>query len=66
MMIKKDRSIDFLHIPDLILKLSWSWSYGSLIYKLPMQSVPITTNVMSSDPVHGEVILDTTLCDKVC
>ena len=28
-----------------------------------MQSVPITTKVMSSNPAHGEVY---TLCDKVC
>jgi len=36
---------------------SWSWSYGSWIYnyQLPVQSVPITTKVMSSNPVHGEV-----------
>ena len=25
--------------------------------QLPMQSVPITTNVVSSNPVHGEVYL---------
>jgi hypothetical protein len=33
--------------------LSWSWSYGSwfTIYnRLPMQAVPITTNVVSSNP----------------
>jgi hypothetical protein len=29
-----------------------------------MQSVPITTNVVSLNPAHGE--LYTTLCDKVC
>ena len=28
---------------------------------IPVQSVPITTNVVSSNPVHGA----TTLCDKV-
>ena len=33
---------------------SWSWSYGSFI-QLPVQSVPITTNVVNSNPVHGEV-----------
>ena len=27
-----------------------------------MQLVPITTNVVSSNPAHG----DTTLCEKVC
>jgi hypothetical protein len=30
-----------------------------------VQSVPITTEVVSSNPVHGEV-LHATLCDKVC
>ena len=30
-----------------------------------MQAVPITTKVVSLNPVHGGV-LDTTLCDKVC
>ena len=34
---------------------SWSWSYGSLILSLTVQSVPITTEVVSSNPVHGEV-----------
>ena len=33
--------------------------------QLPVQSVPITTKVVSSNPIHGEVP-DTTLCDKVC
>ena len=30
--------------------------------QLPVQSVPITTKVVSSNPSH---VLDTTLCDKV-
>ena len=34
--------------------------------QLPLQSVPITTKVMTSNPTHGEVLYDTTLCDKVC
>jgi hypothetical protein len=29
-----------------------------------MQSVPITTNIVSSSPARG--VLDTTLCDEVC
>ena len=33
--------------------------------QLPMQSVPITTSLVSLNHAHGEV-LDTTLCDKVC
>ena len=31
--------------------------------QLHVQSVPITTKVVSSNPVHGEVY---SLCDKVC
>jgi len=27
------------------------------VLQLPMQSVPITTNVMSSNPAHGEVYM---------
>jgi hypothetical protein len=34
-------------------------------FKLPIQSVPITTNVVSSNPFMWGVP-DTTLCDKVC
>jgi hypothetical protein len=34
--------------------------------QLPLQSVPITTKVVTSNPAHGEVLYDTTLCDKVC
>jgi hypothetical protein len=29
-------------------------------------SVPITTKVVSSNPVYGEVYSVTTLCDKLC
>jgi len=29
------------------------------------RAVPITTKVVSSNPAQGEVLLDTTLCDKV-
>ena len=36
---------------------SWSWSYGSFDLQLPLQSVPITTNVVSSNPVHIKVYL---------
>jgi hypothetical protein len=31
-----------------------------------MQSVPITTNVVSLNPAHGRGVPDTALCDKVC
>jgi hypothetical protein len=34
--------------------------------QLPVQSVPITTTVVSLNPVHGKVYSDTTLYDKVC
>ena len=40
----------------------WSWS---LDLQLPMQSVHITTNVLSSIP-HMWGALNTTLCGKVC
>jgi hypothetical protein len=35
------------------------WSYGSWIsnYSVPMQSVPITTKVVSFNPAHGKVYL---------
>ena len=32
-----------------------SWSYGSKIYNYPLPSMPITTDVVSSKPAHGEV-----------
>ena len=35
--------------------LSWLWSYSSCILKIPVQSVPITTNVVSLNPIHGDV-----------
>ena len=35
--------------------------------QLPMQSVPIITNIMSSNPAHGEVYsFDAKLYDEVC
>ncbi len=34
--------------------------------ELPVQSVPITTKVVSSNPVLWRDVLNTTLCDKVC
>jgi hypothetical protein len=34
--------------------------------QLSMQSVPITTKVVSSNPAHVRGALDTTLCDIVC
>ena len=38
--------------------MSWSWSYGSWIFNfLCNQCMPITTNLVSLNPVHGEVYL---------
>ena len=34
--------------------------------QLPVQSVPITTKVVSLNPAHGEVYSIQHLCDKVC
>ena len=34
--------------------------------QLPVQAVPITTKVVSSNPLSWRGILDTTLCDQVC
>jgi hypothetical protein len=34
--------------------------------QLPVQSVPIITNVVSSNPVHGEVYLIQPYVIKVC
>ena len=33
--------------------------------QLHMQSMPVTTEAVNSNPTHAGV-LDTTLCDKVC
>ena len=46
----------------VVVVIAWS-----LDLQLPMQWVPITTNVVSSNPSHGDRgVLDTTLWDKVC
>jgi len=48
-----------------ILSSLWFLTGPSWIYILPMQSVPITTKVVSLNlPSRG--VLNTTLCDKVC
>ena len=39
----------------------WSWSYDSLDLQLPVESVTITTKVVSSNPAQAEC----TLFDKV-
>jgi hypothetical protein len=38
---------------QLTVTVVWSWSYGSWIYSYLWN--PITTKVVSSNPVHGEV-----------
>ena len=40
--------------------------HGWIYNYLTVQSVPITTKVVSSKPAHGEDVVETTLCDKVC
>ena len=43
--------------PELLLYVIWTirniYIYIYIYYELPMQSVPITTKVVSSNPVHG-------------
>ena len=36
----------------MIFGLSWSWSYGSLIKQLIVQSAPVNTNIVSSNPAQ--------------
>ena len=38
---------------DEIWGPSWLLSYGSMDLQLPMQSVPITTNVVNSNPAQA-------------
>ena len=63
---QKCSSIVLLLFRIFLTGLSWPWLYVFL--QLPLQSVHmITTKVVSSNDVHGEVVFDiTTLCDKVC
>jgi hypothetical protein len=51
--LKINRTIGYMCL--LYLTIGPSWSYGNLDLQLPVQSVPITTKVVSSNPVHGEV-----------
>ena len=45
------------NVDQIFVGLSWSWLYGSWIYNynVPVQSVPITTKVVSSNHVCGRV-----------
>jgi hypothetical protein len=45
----------YLSVLNDLKEASWPLSYGIVDLQLPVQSVPITTKVVSSNPVHGEV-----------
>jgi len=56
-------------ITKCILFVLYVWGccgHDCMVVQLPVQSVPITTKVVSWNPVHGEVVLNTTLSDKIC
>ena len=53
----------FLLIANLLIRGRRSRDRMVLDLQLPMQSVPITTNAVSSNPSQ---VRCTTLCDKVC
>jgi len=53
--------MSLIHFPLGVVVVVFVWY---LDLQLPVQSVPITTEVVSSNPAHG--VLDTTLCDKTC
>jgi hypothetical protein len=53
----------FLLIANLLIRGRRSRDRLVLDLQLPMQSVPITTNAVSSNPSQARC---TTLCDKVC
>ena len=55
-------------LPDLLAFVSFVmdlilWQFH---LQLPVQSVPITTKVVSSNPIHGEMYSIQPLCDIVC
>jgi hypothetical protein len=47
----------------LLKRPSWSWLYGSWIYKY-LCNLPITTKVSEDESSSWRDVLDTTLCDK--
>ena len=57
--------IDLLHIPNLILGAVMVWSYGSLIYNYLCNQCISPLTLWVRNPLR-RVVLDTTLCDKVC
>jgi len=55
-------------LPDLLAFVSFImdlilWQFH---LQLPVQSVPITTKVVSSNPIHDEMYSIQPLCDIVC
>jgi hypothetical protein len=55
-----------IEIPKEIRLLQPLSPKATLDLQLPVQSVPITTKVVCSNPVYGEVYLIQTLCYEVC
>ena len=53
--------LPFCVLGAVVVVIEWS-----LDLQLSVQSVPITTKVVSSNPAHRRGIFDITLCDKVC
>ena len=49
----------------LVLGPSWLWSYGSWIYNHLCNQCLIISTVVSSNPVHGKDVLNTTLCESL-
>jgi hypothetical protein len=49
----------------LVLGPSGLWSYGSWIYNHLCNKCLIISKVMSSNPVHGKDVLNTTLCESL-
>jgi len=52
-------SKDTLHLGGVVVLIA-----SELDLQLTVQSVPISTKVVSLNPAHGKVVLDTTSCDK--
>ena len=48
----------------LVLGPSWLWSYGSWIYN-HLCNQYLISKVVSSNPVHGKDVLNTTLCESL-
>ena len=57
---RQELVVHFVGIGGVMVVIVWS-----LDLQLPVQSVPITTNVVSSNPAQASCT-HTTLCDKVC